>query len=64
MYTKLTKVINLAGRECVVCINYGTEMCHIHNDTPDCGHCQMFAAILNQLHAFEVAYDEVTQERQ
>lgn len=54
MYNKLTKIANVEGRECVACINYGTEMCHIHKDHPDCIHCPMLAAILNQLHAFEV----------
>lgn len=53
MYTRLTKVINLNGRECVTCIYYGTEMCRIHNEVPDCGHCNVLAAILNQLYVFE-----------
>ena len=53
MYTKLTKVVTVEERECVTCIYYGTSMCRIHNNIPDCCHCNVFAAILNQLHAFE-----------
>lgn len=58
MYNKLTKIVKVEGRECVACINYGTEMCHIHKGHPDCIHCPMFAAILNQLYAFEEIIDE------
>lgn len=53
MYTRLTKAVKIEERECVSCIYYGTEMCRIHNGIPDCIHCEVFAAILNQLHAFE-----------
>ena len=53
MYTRLTKVVTIKERECVTCIYQGTDMCRIHNGIPDCSHCDVFAAILNQLHAFE-----------
>lgn len=54
MYRKLTKVIKLEdGRECVTCVNYGTEECHIHKSGGNCSNCPMFAAILNQLYCFE-----------
>lgn len=59
MYTRLTKVVTVDGCECVACIHHGTEMCRIHKGVTDCGHCNVFAAILNQLHAFEsVFYEE------
>lgn len=59
MYTRLTKTTTVEGRECVSCIFHGTEMCRIHKGIPDCGHCDVFAAILNQLHAFEnIIYEE------
>lgn len=54
MYTRLTKIVkDPKGRNCVTCINFGTSKCHIHNGTPDCNHCPMLAAILNQLSYFE-----------
>lgn len=53
MYTRLTKIITVEERECVTCIYYGTEMCRIHKGVSDCGHCDVLAAILNQLHIFE-----------
>lgn len=53
MYTRLTKTVTVEERECVTCIYHGTEMCRIHKGIPDCSHCEVFAAILNQLHAFE-----------
>lgn len=63
MYTRLTKTAIIDGRECVTCIFYGTNMCHhIHNNVVDCGHCEVFAAILNQLHAFEDIVFDVQQE--
>lgn len=58
MYTKLTKVVHVEGHECVACICYGTEMCRIHNGAMHCGECEVFAAILNQLHAFETILNE------
>ena len=59
MYERLTKTTNVDGCECVACIYYGTEMCRIHKGIPDCSHCDVFAAILNQLHAFEnIIYEE------
>lgn len=59
MYTRLTKTTTIEGRECVSCIFHGTEMCRIHKGISDCGHCDVFAAILNQLHAFEnIIYEE------
>lgn len=59
MYTRLTKTITVQGRECVACIYHGTKMCRIHKGIPDCSHCEVFAAILNQLHAFEnIIYEE------
>lgn len=54
MYERLTKVVRQEGRECVVCANYGTEKCCLHNEETDgCVHCRYFGAILNQLCAFE-----------
>ena len=54
MYTRLTKVTkDDSGRDCVACANFGTDRCRIHNDIPDCIHCPMLGAILNQLCAFE-----------
>lgn len=53
MYTRLTKIVTVESRECVTCTYHGTQMCRIHNGIPDCSHCNVFAAILNQLHAFE-----------
>lgn len=60
-YARLTKVVSQGGKECVACINYGTDMCRIHTNTdfPDCYHCKMFAAILNQLNYLEdIVVDE------
>ena len=62
MYTRLTKTTIIEGRECVSCIFHGTEMCRIHKGISDCGHCDVFAAILNQLHAFEEVVFEETQD--
>ena len=55
MYTRLTKVAKVDGRECVSCAFYGTSKCRIHKEsnTTDCAHCDVMGAILNQLHAFE-----------
>lgn len=54
MYTRLTKIVkDQDGRDCVTCVNFGTERCRIHNDVPDCIHCPMLGAIFNQLYAFE-----------
>lgn len=64
MYTRLTKTTVVEGRECVSCAFHGTKMCRIHNGIPDCGHCDVFAAILNQLHAFEDAFCEECQDIQ
>ena len=59
MYARLTKTTTIEGRECVSCIFYGTEMCRIHKGISDCGHCDVFAAILNQLHTLEnIIYEE------
>jgi len=60
MYTKLTKVVKIDERECVACAFYGTEKCRIHKDsnTPDCCHCEVMGAILNQLRAFEEVFVE------
>ena len=59
MYTRLTKTITIGERECVSCIYYGTEQCRIHKGIPSCIHCDVFAAILNQLHGFEnIIYEE------
>ena len=62
MYTKLTKVVTVEERECVACIYHGTEMCRIHKGIPDCSHCDVFAAILNQLNAFENIICEECQD--
>lgn len=62
MYTRLTKIIKSQdGRECVACINFGTERCQIHNGAPDCAHCHMLGAIFNQLYAFENIICETSQ---
>ena len=54
MYTRLTKIVkDQDGRDCVTCVNFGTERCRIHNGVPDCIHCPMLGAIFNQLYAFE-----------
>lgn len=59
MYTRLTKTIMSEGRECIACIHHGTDKCRIHTGrVADCAHCEMFGAILNQLHAFEEAVGE------
>lgn len=60
MYTKLTKIIEVNGAKCVSCAFLGTEQCRIHNteNTPDCGHCNVLGAILNQLHMFEEMIDD------
>jgi hypothetical protein len=59
MYTRLTKVVNIAGQEYVTCKFHGTHLCRIHNDgIPNCAHCEMYAAILNQLKAFEDAMED------
>ena len=62
MYTRLTKTVKVDETECIACIHYGTEMCRIHNGTPDCGRCEVFAAILNQLNAFEDIFTELTEQ--
>ena len=54
MYTRLTKIVKgQDGRDCVTCVNFGTERCRIHNGITDCVHCPMLGAILNQLYVFE-----------
>ncbi len=54
MYTRLTKIVkDQDGRDCVACVNFGTERCRIHNDVPDCARCPMLGAIFNQLYALE-----------
>ena len=63
MYTRLTKIVrDENGRDCVTCVNFGTERCHIHNGVPDCAHCPMLGAIFNQLHVLEDIVDDVTEE--
>lgn len=64
MYTRLTKIVTVEERECVSCLYYGTVMCRIHKGIPDCSHCDVFAAILNQLHCFEniICGDQDTKE--
>lgn len=65
MYSRLTKVITQEdGKECVTCALYGTEKCHIHNGTPDCGHCEVLGAIFNQLNNFEEAFTEIVGEEE
>lgn len=51
MYKELTKVVEVDGKQCVACIKFNTSECLIHNG--GCASCKMFAAILNQLHAYE-----------
>lgn len=56
MYTPLTKVVTVGEQEFITCSSYGTKMCRIHNPgegAAGCHVCPVFAAMLNQLHAFE-----------
>ena len=54
MYTRLTKIVKEDDEaSSIVCAGYGTEMCHIHNGTPNCGQCPMMKAIISQLFYFE-----------
>ena len=54
MYTKLTKITNIDGADCVTCAFYGTDQCRIHTDNiSGCSQCKVLGAIINQLHAFE-----------
>lgn len=54
MYTRLTKKIIIDGRECVSCAYQDTEECPIHTNTvSNCSQCKIYAAVLNQLCAFE-----------
>lgn len=62
MYKKLTKITTVDNKECVACACFGTKMCQLHNGALDCGHCPMFAAILNQLHTFETVVEDTTIE--
>ena len=67
MYTRLTKEVTLNGlggeRKCVACVYHGTDMCRIHKGVSDCSHCEVFAAILNQLYEFETLFfDELKPE--
>jgi hypothetical protein len=65
MYTRLTKVVNVNGVDCVSCTFYGTSECHIHkgNDIPNCAQCKVMAAMLNQLRAFEELVEENTEQK-
>ena len=62
-YYTLTKMVkDEDGNEVVACVNYDTEKCLIHS-AGGCEKCPMFAAILNQLRAFEeILVDEVICE--
>lgn len=62
---QLTKVINHDGRECVACVYYGTDKCHIHseNDVNDCAHCKVFGAMLNKLNLYETAYENEEEDK-
>lgn len=63
MYTRLTKTTIVDGRKCVSCIYQGTDPCLIHTaKVANCGQCKVFAAMLNQLYAFENAICEETKE--
>ena len=63
MYTRLTKIVkDQDGRDCVACVNFGTDRCRIHNGVPDCIHCQVLGAILNQLYSFENIICEDSQD--
>ena len=54
-YIPLTKIVKLeSGEECVACSFMGTEKCQIHT-CGNCTQCRVYAAILNQLHEFEMA---------
>lgn len=60
MYKRLTKRIEIEdGKECVTCINYGTEKCPVHTgEVSNCLCCPTLGAVFNQLYLFE----EVMQE--
>lgn len=55
MLQRLTKVVEIDGKQCVACINYGTDECQLHKGGNDvgCAKCPVMGAMLNQLHAFE-----------
>lgn len=56
-YQPLTKIVtNDKGTEFVTCCYYGTDTCQKIHKPEGCNGCRMFAAILNQLHAFEADY--------
>lgn len=62
-YQSLTKVVEINGNKCVTCAYFGTPKCLIHKgeSIPDCTHCDVMGAILNQLHAFEEIISEVAK---
>lgn len=62
MYKKLTKVVNVNGRDCVACAFYDTPECQIHNCEKSCARCKMMGAILNQLHEFEEIVESIEDE--
>ena len=61
-YEPLTKIIaDDSGKEFVTCKFYGTTQCRCLH-TGGCIICPMLAAILNQLHAFEENYINLSKE--
>jgi len=57
-YKSLTKIVTVNGLQHVACAKSGTNECPIHNGVAHCGECPVFAAILNQLRAFEEIMEE------
>lgn len=60
--SRLTKTIISNGQEAISCIDLGTERCLLHNGIPDCGHCPMFARMLNKLSQLEDIIEELNPE--
>lgn len=53
-YQRLTKVVTQHnGQEMIACSFYGTDKCRSIHTKRGCLECPVFAAILNQLYAFE-----------
>lgn len=58
-YIRLTKEQqDSTGRSIITCRFKDTKRCCIHNCS-NCGNCDVFNKILEQLHAFENVWDEL-----
>lgn len=58
-YQRLTKVVKQHdGQEMIACSFYGTDKCRSIHTKRGCLDCPVFAAILNQLYAFEEIMEE------